>query len=54
MSISEATSVNEPDVEGRHARQRITSFDTRTVKFYDGNKAYNIEFSIATLKTEKK
>ena len=54
LSNSEAISVNEPDVKGRHANQKITSFDTRTVKFYDGNKAYNIAFSIATLENGEK
>lgn len=54
LSNSEMKKPNVPDESGRHAEQGITSFDTRTVKFYDGNKAYNIEFSIATLQDGKK
>lgn len=54
LSNSEAKTLNEPDVNNRHQAQGITSFDTRTVKFYDGNKAYDIEFSIATLQNGEK
>lgn len=54
LENSEATTLNEPDKGNKHAKQGITSFDTRTVKFYDGNKAYDIEFSIATLQDGKK
>ncbi len=43
-----------PDSGNRHAKQGITGFDTRTVKFYDGDKAYDIEFSIATLQDGQK
>lgn len=40
---------NEADKNARHKKQGIISFDTRTVNFYDGNNAYQIEFSIAKL-----
>lgn len=40
---------NVPDYKKRHEKQGINNFDTRTVKFYDGNSAYNIDFSIAIL-----
>ena len=45
---------NEPDVLNRHIKQGITNFDTRVVNFYDGNNAYQIEFSIAILNDGKK
>ena len=54
LGNSEIKNANIPDKNERHIKQGITSFDTRTVKFYDGNKAYDIEFSIATLKDGKK
>lgn len=54
LSNSEMKTANEPDKGNRHAEQGIVDFDTRTVKFYDGNKAYDIEFSIATLQDGKK
>lgn len=45
---------NVPDYKGRHQKQGITGFDTRTVKFYDGKNAYDIDFSIAILKDGSK
>ena len=45
---------NVPDAENKHQEQGITAFDTRTVKFYDGSKAYNIAFSIAVLENGEK
>lgn len=54
LSNSEMKNPNVPDRDGRHAEQGITDFDTRTVKFYDGSKAYTVDFSIATLESGKK
>lgn len=54
LSNSELKVSNEADVDNRHEKQGITSFDTRVVKFYDGTNAYEIKFSIATLKTGEK
>lgn len=45
---------NAPDVDGRHKEQGIIGFDTRVVKFYDGSKAYDIEFSIGILNNGEK
>ena len=45
---------NVPDLNNRHAAQGITSFDTRTVVFYDGSNAYDVELSIATLTNGEK
>lgn len=45
---------NVPDKDGRHSEIGIKDFDTRTVKFYDGTRAYDIEFSIATLQDGRK
>lgn len=45
---------NVPDINGKHSKQGIDSFDTRTVSFYDGKKAYTIDFSIATLSDGEK
>ena len=54
LSTSEIKKSNEADFENRHKEQGITSFDTRTVNFYDGENAYLIEFSIATLQSGEK
>lgn len=54
LNNSEAKQLNMPDENNRHSEQGITGFDTRTVNFYDGGKAYNIEFSIATLQNGEK
>ena len=43
-----------PDHDNRHQKQGITHFDSRTVKFYDGNKAYNIQFNIGILQDGRK
>ena len=43
-----------PDTNGKHSKQGIKSFDTRTVNFYDGNKAYTVDLSIATLENGEK
>ena len=45
---------NVPDVNGRHKEQNITAFDTRTVKFYDGSKVYDVELSIGILENGEK
>lgn len=45
---------NVADKDNRHSVQGITAFDTRTIKFYDGNKAYTVDFSIAVLQDGKK
>lgn len=45
---------NVPDKDGKHSEIGIKDFDTRTVKFYDGTRAYDIEFSIATLQDGRK
>lgn len=55
--LLENTSVKEPDIldqEGKHSKQGIVSFDTRTVKFYDGDRAYDVEIDIAKLQNGKK
>lgn len=54
LENSDAKLRNVPDKGGRHVGQGIIGFDTRIVKFYDGSKAYNIEFSIANLMNGKK
>ena len=54
LENSDAKLRNVPDEGGRHVGQGIIGFDTRIVKFYDGSKAYNIEFSIANLMNGKK
>lgn len=51
---SNAVSLNDPDVGGRHAKQGIVSFDTRSVNFYDGYRAYAVEFSIGVLNDGRK
>ncbi len=54
LDSSNAKELNTPDYHNRHQAQGISGFDTRTVKFYDGTKAYDIDFSIATLKDGRK
>ena len=54
LGNSDAKRLNAPDEGNRHAEQGVVSFDTRVVKFYDGNKAYDIEFSIANLQNGEK
>lgn len=54
LTNSKAIDVNKPDVDNRHKDQGIVAFDTRKVKFYDGSKAFNIEFSIGVLENGEK
>ena len=54
LTNSGVAKANIPDADGKHQEQGITSFDTRTVKFYDGDKAYDIMFSIAKLENGEK
>jgi hypothetical protein len=54
LERSEAIEQDVPDVDERHKEQGITSFDTRSVVFYDGERAYNIEFSIGILENGEK
>ncbi len=54
IGSSEILISNEPDYQNRHQKQGIISYDTRKVKFFDGIKAYDIEFSIATLENGEK
>ena len=54
LENSTATTINAEDKEKRHAKNDIVGFDTRTVKFFDGKKAYDIGFSIANMKNGKK
>ncbi len=54
LSNSQTIAANIPDANNKHQKQGITSFDTQQVKFYDGNKAYNVEFSIATMESGEK
>ena len=42
------------DIGGKQEKQGIVSFDTRNVKFYDGKKAYDIQFAIANLQDGRK
>jgi len=49
LENSDNISPNEPDYNGRHQKQKINSFDTRKVSFFDGNKAYDLDLSIAQL-----
>ena len=54
IANSEVQMAGKPDHNGRHKKQGITSFDTRTVKFYDGSKAYTVQFDIGVLKNGEK
>ena len=49
LENSKNISPNEPDYKNRHQKQGISSFDTRNVSFYDGENAYDLDFSIAKL-----
>ena len=49
LENSKNISPNEPDYMNRHQKQGISSFDTRNVSFYDGENAYDLDFSIAKL-----
>ena len=54
LANSTAKTLDVPDKDGRHEKQGVASFDTRTVNFFDGEKAYEIQFSIATLQNGEK
>lgn len=54
LSNSNLKKANVSDVDNKHIRQGIESFDTRTVNFYDGNKAYTLDLSIANLSDGEK
>ena len=54
LENSELKTPNEPDQKNKHQAQGIKGFDTRRVNFYDGSKAYNIEFSIGILQNGEK
>ena len=54
LENSAITDPNVPDIGGKHQKQGIVDFDTRTVSFYDGNRAYKIELSIARLQSGEK
>ena len=54
LANSDVKDANVPDVNGKHQKQGIAAFDTRTVKFYDGSGAYDVEFSIAVLANGEK
>lgn len=54
LQNSEAKIKNQPDVNNRHQKNDIKTFDTRNVNFYDGKNAYTITFSIAKLADGKK
>lgn len=49
LENSNNISSNEPDYMGRHRDNKIDSFDTRRVSFYDGTNAYDLDFSIAKM-----
>lgn len=49
LENSNNISSNEPDYMGRHRDNKIDSFDTRRVSFYDGKNAYDLDFSIAKM-----
>lgn len=42
------------DKDKRHARYGITGFEVRTVKFYDGKRAYTVDFSVGLRENGKK
>ena len=54
LANSTMKSPRDSDADNRHKKQGITHFDTRTVKFYDGEKAYNIDFSVGILENGEK
>lgn len=49
LENSDNISPNEPDYMNRHKDNKISSFDTRKVSFYDGKNAYDLDFSIAQM-----
>lgn len=42
------------DINSRHKKQKIDTFNTREVLFYDGNNAYKLTISLANLTDGKK
>ena len=54
ISNSETTISNQADKGERHKQNGIKGFNTRRVKFYDGQRAYNVEFSIANMNNGEK
>ncbi len=54
ITNSVVKAANVPDADGKHEANGITNFDIRTVKFYDGNNAYDILFSVAILEDGQK
>ncbi len=49
LENSKSKTKNETDYLNRHKINKISSFDTRNVSFYDGSKAYDLDFSIAKM-----
>ncbi len=49
LKVSHNLSPNELDYMERHKNNKIVSFDTRRVSFYDGRSAYDLDFSIAKM-----
>lgn len=49
LKASHSISPNEPDYMERHKNNKIVSFATRKVSFYDGENAYDLDFSIAKM-----
>ena len=49
LENSDNVSPNEPDYMNRHKDNKIDSFDTRKVSFFDGKNAYDLDFSIAKM-----
>lgn len=49
LENSNNVSPNEPDYMNRHKDNKINSFDTRKVSFFDGKNAYDLDFSIAKM-----
>lgn len=49
LENSDNITQNEPDYMNRHKDNKINSFDTRRVSFFDGKKAYDLDFSIAKM-----
>ena len=49
LETSGNVSANEPDYNSRHSNNKIDTFDTRKVSFYDGKNAYDLDLSIAKM-----
>lgn len=52
LENSDNITQNEPDYMNRHKDNKINSFDTRRVSFFDGKKAYDLDFSIAKMQDD--